>query len=124
MPKICSVCSHERREEIDFAIHQGLYTSEIGRRFGLTTPTITGHRRSAHHLLLTPRQGSSGPHDAESLLKRIEANLDDHEAMRALRLAVRMLPPEEKRVLVAALRSRAGRSKVAEHVPVSRRVAA
>jgi hypothetical protein len=116
VPKPCSVCTSERREEIDRDIHRGVSTSEIGRRFGFSEPTVKGHRRSAHHLLQTPRQGSTGPHDAESMLKRIEHCLDDGDALADLRIAVFTLPPEEKRVLVAALRSRAGRGKVAEPV--------
>lgn len=118
MPRrTCSVCTSDRRVEIDAAIHRGLFTSEIARRFGFTTPTITGHRRSGHHLL-QPRRVSSGPHNASSLLTRIEANLDDPDALAALRIAVGSLAPAEKRVLVAALRRRSG--KVAEHVPVRR----
>jgi hypothetical protein len=42
--------------------------------------------------------------------------------MRALRLAVLLLPPSERRVLIEELRLRAGRGKVAEPV-LTRRVA-
>ncbi len=125
MPRTCSVCSDSRRLEIDRAIHSGIYTSEIARRFGFSKPTITGHRRSAHHLLQTPRQRDSRqPHTAASLLKRIEANLDDGAALGDLRIAASTLPHGERRLLVQELRLRAGRGVVAEHVPVSRRVAA
>ncbi len=116
MPKTCSVCTSDRRVEIDRAIHAGLYTSEIARRFGFTQPTITGHRRSGHHLL-QPRRVSSGPHTAESLLKRIEECLGDPDALAALRVAASALPPPEKRVLIAELRRRA--LGVAEHVEVA-----
>ncbi len=113
--RTCSVCKHERRVEIDAALHAGTYTSEIGRRFGFTTPTVTGHRRSGHHLL-QPRRASSGPHNARSLLQRILENRDDDEALRSLRLAVRMLPTGERRRLVAELRRRSGRGKGAESI--------
>ncbi len=117
MPKICSVCSHERRVEIDRAIHQGLYTSEIGRLFDLSKPTVTGHRRSGHHLL-QPRRVYTGPHTARTLLTRISECLGDPDALAALRVAVSALPPPEKRVLLAELRRRA--LGVAEHAPVRR----
>ncbi len=119
MPKPCSVCTSDRREEIDRAIHSGIYTSEIGRLFGFTKPTITGHRRSGHHLL-QPRRVSSGPHTAESLLKRIEECLGDDSALKDLRIAVRMLPTGERLLLTQELRRRAGRGKVPEPVPVRR----
>ncbi len=117
MPKRCSVCTSDLREEIDAAIHRGLYTSAIAVRFGFTGPTITGHRRSGHHLL-QPRRVSTGPHTAASLLKRIEECLGDTAALAALRIAVFALPPPEKRLFIAELRRRSGR--VAEHVPVRR----
>ncbi len=110
--RTCSVCKHERRGEIDAALHAGLYSSEIGRRFGLSKPTVTGHRRSGHHLL-QPRRVYTGPHDAASLLRRISDSRGDDEAMRSLRLAVRMLPTGERRILVEELRLRSGRGKVA-----------
>jgi hypothetical protein len=62
-------------------------------------------------------------HTAESLLKKIEASLDDGDSLRDLRIAAFMLPTGERRILVAELRRRAA-GRVAEHVPVSRRVAA
>jgi hypothetical protein len=120
VPKPCSVCTSDRREEIDRAIHSGIYTSEIGRLFGFTKPTITGHRRSGHHLL-QPRRVSSGPHTARTLLTRISECLGDPDALAALRVAVSALDRAEKRVLLAELRRRSGR--VAEHVPVARRAA-
>jgi len=118
--RACSVCEHDQREEIDRAIHRGAYSSEIAVSFGLTKPTISGHRRSGHHLL-HPRRVSSGPHNAASLLRRIESNLGDPDALAALRIAVSALPAPEKRLLMEGLRSRSGR--VAEHIP-ARRVAA
>lgn len=113
--RTCSVCEHPSREEIDAAIHAGLYSSEIGRLFGFTKPTVTGHRRSGHHLL-QPRRVSTGPHTASTLLTRISECRGDHEALQDLRIAVGTLPPEERRRLVEALRSRAGLGKVAEPV--------
>ncbi len=120
MPKTCSVCTSDRREEIDRDIHQGLYTSEIARRFGFTTPTITGHRRSGHHLL-QPRRVPTGPHTARTLLTRISECLGDPDALAALRVAVSALDRAEKRVLLAELRRRSGKGE--EHVPVARRAA-
>ncbi len=121
MPRrTCSVCSDARREEIDAAIHAGLYTSEIARSFGLTRPTIAGHRRSAHHRL-HPRRVAGGPHTASSLLTRIEDSLGDTVAVAALRIAAYALPPAERRLFIAELRRRSG--KVAAREP-ARRVAA
>ncbi len=121
MPRrTCSVCSDARREEIDAAIHAGLYTSEIAHSFGLTQPTIAGHRRSAHHRL-HPRPVSTGPHDADSLLTRIEEVLGDPAALAALRIAAYALDPAQKRLFIAELRRRSGR--VAEHIPARLEVA-
>ncbi len=122
MPKRCSCCEHPQRVEIDAALLQGGTSRAVGQRFGLSKPTITGHRRSGHHLLQTPRQGAGGPHNAESLLTRIEDLRGDDEAMRSLRLAVSTLPPGERRRLVEGLRLRAGRGEVEQ--PVSARMAA
>lgn len=117
MPKTCAVCRHPGRVEIDSALLNGEPTRSVAEAFGLSEPTVKGHRRSAHHLRRSPLQRDTRqPHTAASLLARIEECRGDDEALRGLRLAVRMLPPEEKRVLVAALRSRAGRGKVAEPV--------
>lgn len=123
MPKRCSACEHEQRVDLDAALLSGEPTRAVSDRFdGLTHPTVKAHRRSGHPLVgRTPRRRTS-PHNAESLLKKIEANLEDAEAVTDLRLAVLLLPHGERRLLVAALRRRAGR--VAEHAPVSRRVAA
>ncbi len=120
MPKRCSVCEHDLREEIDRAIHRGLYTSEIAHSFGFTPPTIAGHRRSAHHLL-HPRPVAGGPHTASSLLKKIEDSLGDTAAVAALRIAAYALPPAERRLFIAELRRRSG--KVAEHIPARLEVA-
>lgn len=113
MPKRCSVCEHEQRVEIDFALHRGDPTRLVSERFHLTNATIKGHRRSQHHLVgrTPPRRTSS--HTAESMLKKIEACLDDGDALRDLRIAASTLQPEEKRLLVEELRRRAGRGKVA-----------
>ncbi len=111
MQKRCSVCASDLREAIDRAIHAGDYTSVIAVRFGFTTPTVTGHRRSGHHLL-QPRRVYTGPHTASSLLKKIEECRGDDQALRSLRLAVRMLPTGERRILVEELRRRAGRVEV------------
>lgn len=111
MPKSCSVCNHERRVEIDFALLQGEKTRLVSERFGLTYPAVKAHRRSAHHVVQTPRQGSTGPHTADTLLKRIEACLDDHDALADLRVAASALPHGERRRLVEALRSLAGRGE-------------
>lgn len=114
-PGTCSVCRHPRREEIDFALHHGDTSRAVGQAFGLSKPTITGHRRSGHHLLQTPRQGASGPHTAASLLTRIEECLDDPEKLRDLRLALTTLPHRERRLLIEGLRLRAaGRVEVAQ----------
>lgn len=118
--RTCSVCKHERRVEIDRAIHAGLYSSKIGRRFNLSKPTVTGHRRSGHHLL-QPRRVYTGPHTAESLLARIEESLGDPDALAALRVAASALPAYEKRLFIAELRRRSGR--VAEHIPARLEVA-
>lgn len=121
MPKTCSVCNHPQKVEIDFALHHGDTTRSVGERFGLSKPTITGHRRSGHHRLQTPRRETT-PHTAAGLMARIGMNLDDPEKLRDLRLALTTLPMGERRILIEELRRRSGR--VAEHVPVSRRVAA
>lgn len=113
MPKTCSVCEHELRTEIDAAIVQGGTSRAVAERFGLSKPTITGHRRSGHHHLQTPHQRDTAtPHDAASLLRRIEECRGDHEAIGGLRIAVSALPAAEKRLFIAGLRRRAGRVAV------------
>jgi hypothetical protein len=95
--------------EIDRAIHHGDASRAVGERFGLTKPTVTGHRRSGHHLLQTPRQRNTGtPHTAATLLRRIADSRGDHEAMLDLRLAASTLPHGERRRLIEELRRRAG----------------
>lgn len=113
MRKNCAVCEHERKIAIDAAIHRGDLTRAVAEAFGLSKPTITGHRRSGHHLL-HPRRVDTGPHTARSLLRRIEGCLGDAEQLRDLRLAVLTLPPGERRLLIEGLRLRAGRGKVAQ----------
>lgn len=121
--RTCSVCNHERRVEIDFRLLAGGTSRAVGEAFGLSKPTITGHRRSGHHLLQSPLQRNTRtPHDAASLIQRILENRGDDDAIKDLRIATSMLPHSERRLLVEELRRRAG--KVPEHVPVSRRVAA
>lgn len=114
MPKRCSCCDHPQKVDLDFAILQGDTSRAVGEAFGLSKPTITGHRRSGHHLLQTPRQGAGGPHDADSLLRRIEDLRGDHDALRDLRLAVATLRPGERSILIEELRRRAVRVEVAQ----------
>lgn len=113
MPKTCSVCRHPRREEIDAALHHGEPTRLASERFALTYPQLKAHRRSAHHVVQTPRQRDTGtPHTAATLLRRISECRGDAEALGALRIAVRTLPTGERRLLVEELRRRAGRGEV------------
>ncbi len=119
MPKSCSCCEHPRRVEIDYAILQGDTSRAVGEAFGLSKPTITGHRRSGHHLLQTPRQGAGGPHDADSLLRRISDCRGDDEALADLRIAVLTLPKVERIILVQELRRRSGRGKVPARMKVA-----
>jgi hypothetical protein len=109
--------------EIDAALLGGDLTRIVAERFdGLSYPQVKGHRRSAHHLRRSPLQRDSRqPHDADSLLKRIESNLGDPDALAALRVAVSALDRDAKRLFIAELRRRSG--KGAEHVPVARRAA-
>jgi hypothetical protein len=98
------------REEIDYAILQGGTSRAVGEAFGLSKPTITGHRRSGHHLRRSPLQRDTRtPHDASTLLTRISECRGDHEALQDLRLAASTLQPVEKRILIAELRMRAGK---------------
>jgi hypothetical protein len=121
VPKRCSVCEHEQRVEIDFRLLSGELTRAVSERIdGLTYPQIKGHRRSGHHLQQTPRRGITSSHTAAGLLKKIVDRLDDAEALADLRIAVGTLPHEQRGLLVAELRRRAG--KVEE--PVLTRVEA
>ena len=121
MPRRCSVCEHDLREEIDRDIHLGDLTRAIGERFGLSGPMVKAHRRSGHHIVgSTPRPWIS-PNTASDLLTKIEANLDDADAVRDLRIAVSALPAAERRLFVAGLRRRSGRDAAREP---ARRVAA
>jgi len=109
VPKRCSVCEHDLREEIDRDIHLGDLTRAIGERFGLSGPTVKAHRRSGHHIVgSTPRPWTS-PNTASDLLTKIEERRGDHDALRSLRLAAATLPKAERIVLISELRRRAGR---------------
>ncbi len=112
MPKACSVCTHERREEIDRDLLAGEKTLPVSQRFDLTNATIKAHRRSGHHIVgSTPRPWTAS-HTADDLLGRIQECRGDPDALRSLRLAASTLPPEERIVLIEELRRRAGKVPV------------
>lgn len=81
MGRQCSVCIHEKRDEIDDLIVEGISNREIGRRFGLGKDAINRH--AAKHLPETLKlaHANSEGNRAEGLSARIEMLISSAEGL-------------------------------------------
>ena len=71
MPRRCSICSHERLEEIDQALVGGVALSEMAAKYRVSEDALSRHK--ANHLpdVLTKAQGAKEAVRADDLLTQV-----------------------------------------------------
>lgn len=86
MAQTCTVCRHDRREEIDIDVTRGLPLREIAQAYGVDHRAVDRHKKN--HLspaLIATKKAQGGAHHRsllerlESLAERCEGYLDDAE---------------------------------------------
>lgn len=75
MPQVCRVCSHPQRLEIDRLLVSGKSMSEIGRTYGVSLNSLSGHRQNHLSRQLLKAQERKEIMTAESLLSQVEGML-------------------------------------------------
>jgi hypothetical protein len=91
-PRVCTVCSHEKRDEIEDAFIAGTAKTRIAANFGLKEQAVRYHMREHLPALLALARDAERAARADTVLDRIEAlhsrtmaTLDEAEAADDLR---------------------------------------
>lgn len=81
MPRVCTICGHEKRDEIDACIVSGESYRGIAHRFGVTASSVSRH--AARHLsaALAAIQTQEQADRRASLLDRVEGLIERAEVM-------------------------------------------
>jgi DNA-binding transcriptional ArsR family regulator len=73
MPRVCTVCSHPQRPEIDRALVAGeLSFRNIAERFGTSPTALTRHKKEHVPVSLAKAQEAAATADADDLLQQIK----------------------------------------------------
>lgn len=82
MPRACTICTHEKRNEIDNALVSGVSLRDIAAQFPpLTLGSLSRHHRRHVSAALAAVETSEQADRRASLLTRIEALIDRAEIM-------------------------------------------
>ena len=73
MPRVCTICSHERRDEIEDAFIAGTPKRRIAAHHGVSERAVRHHMREHLPALLALARDAYSAARADSLLDRIEA---------------------------------------------------
>jgi hypothetical protein len=73
MPRVCTICSHERRDEIEDAFIAGTPKRRIAAHHGLSERAVRHHMREHLPPLLALARDAYSAARADSLLDRVEA---------------------------------------------------
>src|SRR5215207_3948778 len=73
MPRVCTICSHERREEMEDAFIAGTPKRRIAAHHGVSERAVRHHMREHLPALLALARDAYSAARADSLLDRIEA---------------------------------------------------
>jgi hypothetical protein len=94
MPRVCSICSHEDREEINAALLSGAPLRDIARRYATSKDALARHREHLP-LRLVKAQDAAEVAQADTLLEQVKSLqaraltiLDKAEASGDLRTAL------------------------------------
>ena len=81
MPRTCTICSSEHRDEIEDAFIEGTAKRRIASRFGVTERAVRHHLREHLPALLTLARDAERAARADTLLDRLEALQSRTEAI-------------------------------------------
>src|SRR5690348_13672222 len=88
MPRVCTICSHERRAEIDQAIAAGNESNRaIASQWGVTSSSVDRHKQ-AHMTQALAAATSRRESQDDSLLDRIEHGYEQAQALYSTALTV------------------------------------
>jgi len=73
MPRVCTICSHERRDEIEDAFIAGTPKRRIAAHHGLSERAVRHHMREHLPVLLALARDAYTAARADGLLDRVEA---------------------------------------------------
>ena len=71
MPRVCTVCNHNKRDEIDTLYIQGSPYRDIARRFEVSLSSVSRHKKHLPKTLLKAKEVKEIA-KADSLLKQLE----------------------------------------------------
>src|SRR5215212_9661675 len=103
MPRSCTICSHESRDEIEDAFIAGMPKRRIGTQYGVGEKAVRHHIREHLPALLVLARDAERASRADSLLDRIEALQS-----RTLAILEATEETQEHRVALAAIREARG----------------
>jgi hypothetical protein len=100
MPRRCSICQHDRRQEIDEAIVAGESYSALSRKYAVSRDSVRRHRENGHvDRKLIKAKEARETIEAGTLFDRVR-NLHD----RALRILEKAEKSEQLRAATSAIR--------------------
>lgn len=73
MPRVCTICSHPKRAEIDAALVEGSVYRTIAVRFGLSETALKRHKKDHLPNHVAKAQDARDEADANDLLAQIKA---------------------------------------------------
>jgi hypothetical protein len=82
VPRACILCTHRDQRAVQAAFREGLSDRAIGRKFGLTHPSVANHRRE--HLLKPLAVATAVPEVREARKQQLAATEQGVEAQLAI----------------------------------------
>lgn len=73
MPRVCTICNHDRRSAIDRALIQGEPFRHIAEQFGLSSTALQRHKADHIPPKLAQAQEAKQVSDADQLLREVKA---------------------------------------------------
>lgn len=73
MPPTCTICRHEKREEIDQALLEGTPFRNIAKRYGTSTTALFRHRKTDIPTALMKAKEVKEVRNADTLLERLKS---------------------------------------------------
>ncbi len=83
MPRVCSVCTHERRGEIERNLVEGATVRSIASKYGLSASAVDRHQQSHIAERVTKASAARARFTADSLVDRLESLREQTETVLA-----------------------------------------
>ena len=103
MPRVCSICTHSQRSEIDRALVEGATYRTIADRFGLSETALKRHKSEHLPGHVAKAQEAAQVADADDLLQQLKALRN-----RAIRILQKAETAGDYRTALAGIREARG----------------